>query len=265
VQLVLCPSKVQGEGAAESIVKGIEALDAEKLSVIIVGRGGGSIEDLSAFNEEIVARAIYRCKTPIISAVGHETDTTIADFVADLRAPTPSAAAEIAIFGLEDFLVEMDGYAKRLYQLMDGNIKESKLRVARYGERLQYASPMQMILQKRQYLIDLQNRITRCMEGRLHTDRQRLMICVERLKGLSPLQKLKGGFSYVRMESKDSKEFAGSLASKESIEYKAVKSIQQVLIGENVEIILRDGCLKAKIEEVEEGKGITTYGEESYE
>ncbi len=103
VQLVLYPALVQGEGAASSIVSGIGTLDAMGLDVLIVGRGGGSIEDLWAFNEEKVARAIFACETPVISAVGHETDVTIADYVADLRAPTPSAAAELAVFDYASF------------------------------------------------------------------------------------------------------------------------------------------------------------------
>ena len=110
VQLILYPALVQGDGATASIAKGIEMLDKHGVDVIIVGRGGGSIEDLWAFNEEPVARAIFNCRTPIISAVGHETDTTIADYVADMRAPTPSAAAELAVFeyqALENYLEEL--------------------------------------------------------------------------------------------------------------------------------------------------------------
>ena len=109
LQIILYPALVQGAGAAESIVKGIQMLDKTDVDVIIVGRGGGSIEDLWAFNEEIVARAIFECRTPIISAVGHETDFTIADFVADLRAPTPSAAAELAVADFRQILQNIAG------------------------------------------------------------------------------------------------------------------------------------------------------------
>ena len=109
MQIILYPALVQGEGAAESIVKGIHALEAEKVDVMIVGRGGGSMEDLWAFNEEAVARAVFDCSVPVISAVGHETDTTIIDFVADLRAPTPSAAAELAVFDVQLFCCRRTG------------------------------------------------------------------------------------------------------------------------------------------------------------
>lgn len=114
VQLILCPAKVQGEGAAESIVQGIRMLEEQDVDVMIVGRGGGSIEDLWAFNEEIVARAIFESRVPVISAVGHETDTTIADYVADLRAPTPSAAAELAVYEYQAAENLMKEYQMRL-------------------------------------------------------------------------------------------------------------------------------------------------------
>ena len=107
VQLILYPALVQGEGAADSIAQGIRTLDAMGLDVLIVGRGGGSIEDLWAFNEEVVARAVFACATPVISAVGHEVDTTIIDYVADMRAPTPSAAAELAVFDIRSFYEEL--------------------------------------------------------------------------------------------------------------------------------------------------------------
>ena len=114
VQLILYPAMVQGEGAAGSIARGIKRLDGESVDVIIIGRGGGSMEDLWAFNEEIVADAIFHCRTPVISAVGHETDTTISDYVADLRAPTPSAAVELAVYDVRQVLEELYGAKDRM-------------------------------------------------------------------------------------------------------------------------------------------------------
>ena len=141
IQLILYPALVQGEGAADSIVKGIEALDALNLDVLIVGRGGGSIEDLWAFNEEKVARAIFECSTPVISAVGHETDTTIADFVADLRAPTPSAAAELAVADIRELMDRMDSYQKQLSRAVDWKTEQYRRRQAEFSRKLSMASP----------------------------------------------------------------------------------------------------------------------------
>lgn len=129
VQLILYPALVQGDGAVESIVNGIHALDMLGLDVLIVGRGGGSIEDLWAFNEEAVARAIFECETPVISAVGHETDTTIADYVADLRAPTPSAAAELAVFDYYAMKEQMAFYEKRMRQNLFSKVEHERLRL----------------------------------------------------------------------------------------------------------------------------------------
>lgn len=127
VQLYLYSALVQGEGAKESIVHGIEVLDEMELDVMIVGRGGGSIEDLWAFNEECVARAIFACHTPVISAVGHEVDVTIADFVADLRAPTPSAAAELAVFDYRAFEERLCGYKGALLSVMEQKLQRSRM------------------------------------------------------------------------------------------------------------------------------------------
>ena len=122
VQLILYPAKVQGEGAKESIVRGIRMLEAAQVDVMIVGRGGGSIEDLWAFNEEIVAQAVFDCFIPVISAVGHETDTTIIDYVSDLRAPTPSAAAELAVYDISLLLNQMEGMKMAMNRQMQGRI-----------------------------------------------------------------------------------------------------------------------------------------------
>ena len=198
VQLILYPAQVQGEGAALSIVKGIRVLEEKQVDVMIVGRGGGSIEDLWAFNEEIVARAIFECSVPVISAVGHETDTTIADFVADMRAPTPSAAAELAVYSVRDTLDYMRERERLLGQRMSWKIQESRARTERYQMRLKMSHPRQKLNENRQYLIDLENRMRSCMENRLTGQRHRLALYIEKMKGLSPLLKLGQGYSYVQ-------------------------------------------------------------------
>ena len=140
IRLVLYPALVQGEGAVDSIVKGIEVLDKYGVDVIIVGRGGGSMEDLWAFNEEKVARAIFACETPVISAVGHETDTTISDFVADLRAPTPSAAAELAVADLGSILQSLRDFDDRLNRLMEDKVREKREKLETFSWKLGFAS-----------------------------------------------------------------------------------------------------------------------------
>ena len=148
IQIILYPAIVQGDQAAESIVRGIETLSEMQTDVIIVGRGGGSIEDLWAFNEEIVAEAIFNCPVPIISAVGHETDTTIADYVADRRAPTPSAAAEIAVFEYRRFVQDLEDYSYTLQKSMNRIVGTLKLKEAKYADSLRHLSPMGRIKEK---------------------------------------------------------------------------------------------------------------------
>src|SRR5699024_10573275 len=194
VQLYLQPALVQGDGAAESIVHGIQVLDRMNLDCMIVGRGGGSIEDLWAFNEEIVARAIFECETPIISAVGHEVDVTIADFVADLRAPTPSAAAELAVF---DYRL-LDGVLEEIKQRMELSINQrlqlEKHRLEKELLRLRLLHPGNQLLQKKQCLSKLQGELQRSMEYYLEKNRHRLELIGKRLQGASPLNKLTGGY-----------------------------------------------------------------------
>ena len=159
VQLILYPALVQGEMAAPSIAKGIEALDQLGLDVIIVGRGGGSMEDLWAFNEEEVARAIFHCQTPVISAVGHETDTTIADYVSDLRAPTPSAAAELAVFSIRDVLDKQKNYKMRMNQALSHKIYLVRKEMENYELRLKALSPKQQLIEKRTFAAELANQL----------------------------------------------------------------------------------------------------------
>lgn len=201
LQIILYPALVQGEGAAESVAKGIKALEQAGVDVIIVGRGGGSIEDLWAFNEEIVARAIFECRTPIISAVGHETDFTIADFVADLRAPTPSAAAELAVYDYRSVLDAADSLRERLHRAMWGKTELFRERFLGYLTKLSYVSPENRLREDRQRLISLEEAVEEAMNQKIKGERQRLSVYLERFSGLSPLKKLNQGYSYVADEN----------------------------------------------------------------
>ena len=233
VQLYLYPAIVQGAEAAPTIVAGIKALDQLSLDVIIVGRGGGSLEDLWAFNEESVARAIFACNTPIISAVGHETDTTIADYVSDMRAPTPSAAAELAVFDYDAYLAEVNGYLGLLNKTMRNKYRATKDLLAQYSLRVKHLSPSNRIMVKRQEIDDILNRMSDKMKLKLERKRHELSIGVQRLEGLSPLNKLKSGYSYVSLDDRST-----------------LKSVEQINKDDNIEIFLLDGCVNAKVDNI---------------
>ena len=232
VQLILYPALVQGEMAAPSIVKGIEALDKLGLDVIIVGRGGGSMEDLWAFNEEIVARAIFHCQTPIISAVGHETDITIADYVSDLRAPTPSAAAELAVFNVKDVLEKQQFYKMRMDQAMKHKIHLLRKELETYELRIKALSPAQQLLEKRTLAADLANQLELSMKNNLREKRFLLQMYIEKLNGLSPLKKLNQGYSFVA-----------------DMKGRAITSIEKVNIEDELTIHVTDGEIKTKVVE----------------
>ena len=238
VQLILCPALVQGEGAKESIVRGIQTLDRLGLDVLIVGRGGGSIEDLWAFNEECVARAIFQCRTPVISAVGHEADVTIADFAADLRAPTPSAAAELAVCDVRELLGRLEDYEDRFRKSMEMQMERFRQRLRQYQMRLMYVSPGQRIRENRQYLADTEGRLRLLMEQKIRDRRHCLQIYIERFRGLSPLEKLNQGFSYVEDEKG-----------------KAVTAVGEVEKGDLLTIQVTDGRIRARVEEAEKTEG----------
>ena len=230
VQIILYPALVQGEGAAKSIVKGIQAIEKQNVDVMIVGRGGGSMEDLWAFNEEIVARAVFECNVPIISAVGHETDTTIIDYVADMRAPTPSAAAELAVYEYSKLKMTLQEYEMKLKREMLRKIQFQKLRYDKYRTKFQYLSPEQYIRDYRQKLIDIEEKLQRGIHSAIKEKRTTFSLYIERLKGLSPLEKLNQGFSYVTTS-----------------EEKTVKSIQDVAIGDALKVFVTDGYIEAEV------------------
>ena len=234
IQIVLYPAIVQGDKAAGSIVRGIETLTRARVDVIIVGRGGGSIEDLWAFNEEIVAQAIFDCPIPIISAVGHETDTTIADFVSDRRAPTPSAAAEIAVFEYDRFIQDLSDYSDALRSRIERRIKSLDQECRRYAEVLKRISPTGRIRDRLLRMDQYQDSLNTLMEKRLREKRYLLNIDIEKLKGLSPLDRLRTGYSYVSDE-----------------DGRNVRSIDSISKGDELKIYVRDGMIKAKCEGTE--------------
>ena len=233
VQLYLYPALVQGEGAALSIANGIEVLDNFGVDVIIVGRGGGSIEDLWAFNEEIVARAIFGCNTPVISAVGHETDFTIADYVSDMRAPTPSAAAEIAVFEYDKFVAELEEKKQRILNVFKYKLNDNKRRIKDIEWKLNKLSPANMINSKRQRAADSEIRLLELMNSKIMKRRHSLNILAERLNGLSPLNKISGGYAYVS----DS-------------EGKPIRSVNDVKVGDDIEIVVKDGKMITSVKQI---------------
>ena len=230
LQIILYPALVQGDGAADSIVKGIRMLDEAGVDTIIVGRGGGSIEDLWAFNEEKVARAIFECRTPIISAVGHEVDFTIADFVADLRAPTPSAAAELAVDDMAQVMYTLSSYQERFQRDMWEKIEFQRVRLGQYQMRLKYLSPESRLRDRRQALVDFEDTLRRAMDNKLQQYRHRLGIYLERYQGLSPLAKLNQGYSFVA-----------------DTDGRGITSVSQVKPGDRVEISVTDGVIQAEV------------------
>ncbi len=201
VQTILYPALVQGEGAVASIVNGIHALEQLKVDVIIVGRGGGSIEDLWAFNEEAVARAIFECSIPIISAVGHETDTTIADFVADLRAPTPSAAAELAVYDWQELAQQLLSVKMELNRGMSDKLEQTEERLKMYERQLKLLTPQNRLNDKRQYAIDLEEKLHLYMQQKLREKKHQMELYAGQLEGMSPVKKLSQGYSYVSDET----------------------------------------------------------------
>ena len=235
VQAILYPALVQGDGAAQSIVNGIYALERLGVDVIIVGRGGGSMEDLWAFNEEIVARAIFECSVPIISAVGHETDTTIADYVADLRAPTPSAAAELAVYDIRELEGALLSFQLELNRAFNGKLERAEEQIRQYEGRLRLLSPQNQLNEKRQVVADLEDKLRIRMEQQLVQKKHGLELLAERLEALSPVKKLSQGYAFV--------------ADKEG---RGVSDASRLQVGDGLDIHMLNGKVSVEVTGIEQ-------------
>lgn len=257
VQLILCPTLVQGEGAVDSIVRSLQILDSSDVDIIIVGRGGGSFEDLQAFNEEKVARAIFACRTPVISAVGHETDYTIADYVSDMRAPTPSAAAELAVFDYRSFQESLSGYRNRMSTCFRRKLEQTALKNSVFEARLRSISPTARLRDERMREAEIRERLTEIMQEKINSAGERAgrieeqmtldmnnvirncrikeQLFIERMKGRNPLDRLKQGFSYAEDSS-------GA----------ALTSVKQVDRGDRIRVYVTDGSIYAEVTERDE-------------
>ena len=235
VRVILYPALVQGEGAKESIVNGINVLEQIGVDVMIVGRGGGSLEDLWAFNERIVAETIFNCSVPIISAVGHETDFTIADFVADLRAPTPSAGAELAICQYSDIISELEKYNDELNQKLGYKINNILYKLKDLENNVRLKNPERLLGEKKMrintYLVELKN----SMHKKFADYEHKLAILSQSIDSKSPTKRLSGGYAFV--SGKDDKN---------------IKSVEQLEISQEVNLYFMDGRASARIIDVEQ-------------
>ncbi len=230
VHIRLLPVPVQGQGAAEKIAKAIQKMNDEKLAdVIIIARGGGSLEDLWPFNEEIVARSIYHSELPVISAVGHETDFTIADFVADLRAPTPSAAAELAVPNIAELESKLKVIENRQKQALLKQLELKKLRFQKCKASKIYKEPYGNINEKYMLLDKNVKQLIHGLQSKVKDEKAKMIEQIAKLDALSPLKTLARGYGIVTKEKR------------------MVKSIAQLQIGDNVLLTLSDGTLPAEI------------------
>ncbi len=255
---ILFPCLVQGELAKDDIVKKLDIADNYDLDVIILGRGGGSIEDLWPFNEEVVARKVFNCKTPIISGVGHQIDFTICDFVADVRAETPTGAAERAVPMLSDLLLEIDSYKTRYTNAVRRILDNNKLRLKKLKESYILKNPLSMYEIKEQKLDNIIDKLNTCMNAVIYTAKSKLEIIensiifkdpsilykdkqkktnhlIEKLELLNPLNALKRGYSITKKDNK------------------CITSIKDIKKDDNINVMIKDGEIKAKVMEVKNG------------
>ena len=236
-EVYIYPALVQGAAAEESLIKALDYLDRSELcDVIIIGRGGGSIEDLWAFNSEKLARRIYAATTPIISAVGHETDFTICDFVADIRAPTPSAAAEIAVPDIRDLMMRLVSYEERLSLALERKVARVKERLDYLTDKTYKFTVSNLVSVRRDQVNRLGEKAALLVNSYIERSRDRLKACVGKADALSPLSILSRGYSIAE--------------NKESV----IHSISDVQKGDEVEIILTDGRISANVTDIRKGE-----------
>lgn len=233
ISLILYPALVQGDGAKESIVKGIETLEKTGVDVIIVGRGGGSLEDLWAFNEEEVAYAIFQCPIPVISAVGHEIDYTISDFTADLRAATPSAAAELAVPDIRQTIEDLDDLKKSLDKGLERVLKNKLHKITVFEAKLNALSPVSKLNKQKLLADSFNNKLDLLIKKIIKEKKAELETLSERLKGVSPLERLKAGMAYVTDASG-----------------KRVVGVEGLNENDKIKLTMKDGYAFAYIEKV---------------
>ncbi|KMT21351.1 exodeoxyribonuclease VII large subunit [Clostridium cylindrosporum] len=257
--ILLYPAKVQGEGAEYTIIEGIEYFNKKSdIDVIIIARGGGSIEELWAFNEESLARAVYSSKIPIVSAIGHETDFTICDFVSDYRASTPSHAAELIVPSFDNLSYKISSIDQRLYALMNIVLTEKSSKVESYKNILEMRSPDRKLKANMQYLDGLYDKILSSFYDKIKVERSNILIkekdiislvqkslmnkkskyavLISKLDAMSPINVLKRGYTFTQIGKK------------------VVNSVSNVKLGDIINVNMIDGELNCKVEEIVEGK-----------
>ena len=235
--LVFCPAQVQGEAAAQSMVQALDVLEQQgNCDVIILGRGGGSMEDLWCFNDEQLVRRVARCTVPLISAVGHETDFTLCDYAADLRAPTPSAAAELAAPDLSDLPEQLQDYAQRILAAGERMLSFKTRQILEQSERLTRLSPQKRLRQDEKKLQNLANTIQLSLKNGIMKREEHLQLQTARLRALDPLAKLSGGYGYITKQGR------------------TVSSVREVSMGDVLTIRVCDGTVQAVVEQVSENE-----------
>jgi len=240
LEVLIFPAKVQGEGAALTIAQAIRQANLYSsviapIDTLIVGRGGGSLEDLWAFNEEPVARALFESKIPTISAVGHEVDVTIADFVADVRAPTPTAAAQLAVPDARELLLFLQDRSRRLARAQKNRLNEQEMKLNLILNSRGFRKPLERLREQQQSLDYAKEMLARSAKQKLLGTREKALSCVQRLESLNPAKIIQRGFSVI-----------------ESLEGKPVRSVQQITVGDQIKIKLYQGKLRCKVTEKEE-------------